>query len=352
MITAVDTNRVHILQCEMVSVGKCCFVWSVWMLLLFPSAINTQNCTELNTTQTVHRGMSVTVSCHYSTNSSLHSVVYFRRKHLLCYYRFLQKSWIKASCESHIKFIWFQEKEEIAFELLNLQISNSGIYTITVEEHAPPPSRCVGQKRIFIHVIAHPLVSMSCVKGPDRAATMLCASEGFYPADLQQVWLRDGEYSSYLNLSHTSPYEENLNTSDINWTYRNNTDGSYSITSYLHLPSHTLQKVMYYCWVNHSTLSQPITVTISSTECTEREEKLTDLFSAIVGISCGVMAGIGLILSGCYQCLRRRLDLQSPVGASSLPELVSHSAAQTQVYSTLGNHRPVPCSSRTTSPSQ
>lgn len=120
---------------------------------LFFSAINTQNCTELNTTQTVHRGMSVTISCHYSTNSSLHSVVYFRRKHLLCYYRFIKQSWIKASCESHIKFIWFQEKEEIAFELLNLQISNSGIYTITVEEHAPPPSRCVEQKRIFIHVI-------------------------------------------------------------------------------------------------------------------------------------------------------------------------------------------------------
>lgn len=49
-----------------------------------------------------------------------------------------------------------------------------------------------------------------------------------------------------------------------------------------------------------------------------------------------------------------RLYLRSPVGASPLPELVSQCASQTQVYSTLGNRRPVPCkinSSLTTSDS-
>ncbi|XP_026797821.2 uncharacterized protein LOC113543640 [Pangasianodon hypophthalmus] len=350
--TAKDAYRVHILQCEMESIRKCSFVCFVWMLLLFPSAIKTQNCTELNTTQTVHLGMSITVKYHYSTNSSLHSVVYFRRKHLLCHYIFQNTSWTKASCESHIKFIWIQETEEIAFELLNLQISNSGIYTLTVEEYAPPPARCVIEKRIFIHVIASPSVTVSCVKGPDGAPTVVCTSESFYPDDLEQVWLRDGEKNiSYSNTSHTFVYEGNRNTSDRN--FRKNTDGSYNLTSYLHLASPTAQKVMYCCWVNHSTLSQPITVNISSTECTEREKALAGLFSAVAGSSCGVMAGIGLILCS-YQCLRRRRNLQSPVGASPLPELVYHSAAQTQVYSTLGNHRPVPCKingSRATSPS-
>lgn len=99
-------------------------------------------------------GKSITVSCHYSTNSTLHSVAYFRRKHLLCYYIFQNKSWIKISRENHIKFIWIQETEEIVFELLNLQISHSGIYTLTVEEHAPPPARRVREERIFIHVIS------------------------------------------------------------------------------------------------------------------------------------------------------------------------------------------------------
>ncbi|KAK3521274.1 hypothetical protein QTP70_002920 [Hemibagrus guttatus] len=87
---------------------------------------------------------------------------------------------------------------------------------------------------------AYPIVSMSCVKRPDKAPTILCAAEGFYPADLEQVWLRDGEYINYLKTSLECPYEENLNTSDINCNYRNNTDGSYSLTSYL--SSQTPQK--------------------------------------------------------------------------------------------------------------
>ncbi|GAA6096463.1 uncharacterized protein LOC113543640 [Tachysurus ichikawai] len=169
---------------------------------------------------------------------------------------------------------------------------------------------------------------MSCVKRPDRAPTILYAAEDFYSADLEQVWLRDGECISYMNTSLKCPYEENQNTSDINWNYRNNTDGSYSLTSYLHLSSQTPQNMIYICWVNHSTLSQPITANISSTECTEREQ-----------------ASIGICLLG---------FLDYTVGASPLPELVSQCASQTQVYSTLGNRRPVPCkinSSLTTSDS-
>lgn len=89
--------------------------------------------------------------------STVQSVVYFQyfsiSAYLLCSYMFLNKSWIKASCESHIRFIWIQETEEIAFGLVNLQISNSGVYALTVEEQVPPPTRCVGKKRMFIHVL-------------------------------------------------------------------------------------------------------------------------------------------------------------------------------------------------------
>ncbi|KAG7322368.1 hypothetical protein KOW79_013714 [Hemibagrus wyckioides] len=83
---------------------------------------------------------------------------------------------------------------------------------------------------------ASPSVSVACVRGHDGAPTMLCASEGFYPADLKQAWLRDGEYISYMNTALQRPtYEETLSTSHINWINRNNTDGSYSLLSYLHL---------------------------------------------------------------------------------------------------------------------
>lgn len=130
---------------------------------------------------------------------------------------------------------------------------------------------------VVLYSAAPPSVSMSCVERPDGATTVLCSSHGFYPADFMQAWLRNGEYIRYLNISLKPLYKEKLNSSDINWNYSKNTDGSYSITSYLHLPSSIAEQAMYYCWVNHSTLSQPIMVNMSSTECIERKEPLTGI---------------------------------------------------------------------------
>lgn len=116
------------------------------------------------------------------------------------------------------------------------------------------------------------------MKRPDRAPTVLCISQGFYPDDLKQAWLRDGEYITYLNTSRKPLYKENLNFSEVSWNYSKNTDGSYSLTSYLHLSSNITVDS---CWVNHSTLSQPIIVNVSSTVCTEKEERLTGIFNKL-----------------------------------------------------------------------
>ncbi|KAI4885540.1 hypothetical protein NFI96_022481 [Prochilodus magdalenae] len=106
----------------------------------------------------------------------------------------------------------------------------------------------------------------------DSAHFALCTSEGFYPAALEQVWIRHGEFITYLNSSLTN--REYLNYSKVQLNSSINTDGSHSLTSYLHL-SPTTEQVLYSCWVNHSSLSQPITVNISSTECYETEEQTT-----------------------------------------------------------------------------
>ncbi|XP_053501410.1 uncharacterized protein LOC128620439 isoform X2 [Ictalurus furcatus] len=302
----------------MASLRSCSFICSVWVLLSFLSAMKTEKCIELNQTETIHQGMPTTINCLYGTNRSDRLTASLKRNHLLCEYVYLNKSWTKRFCNDNIRFVWIPETEEISFQLLNIHMNNTGIYTCTVVNYFPPPTSCLGEKRISIHVNAPPSVSVSCVKGPDGAPTVLCASEGFYPADLKQAWFRDGEYISYLNASLRPLYKENVISSDISWNYSKNTDGSYRVTSYLHLSSNI---TVYYCWVNHSTLSQPIIVNISSTECTEREEKLTET---------------------------RRYS-RSPVEAPPLPEPVSHSTLGTmgnhqpvpEVYSTLGNNGPV-----------
>ncbi|KAK2823452.1 hypothetical protein Q7C36_020052 [Tachysurus vachellii] len=239
------------------------------------------------------------------------------------------------------------------FRVLYISTSKKMLYLFCVDSSVLSFSRkytklCLGQETIFIHVKAPPSVSVSCVNSSDGVPTLLCTSERFYPADLTQTWLRDGKYINYLNTSLILPNTENLTYSHFNWNYRKNTDGSYSVTSYLHLSS---DRAVFYCWVNHSTLTQPITVNISSTECTERRGDDTPaVVLSFTGIICGMMAGIGLILSGCYLCFRKRTYLRSRVEAAPLPESVSHSTLGTQrnhhpvsqVYSTLGNHQPVP----------
>ncbi|XP_053331817.1 uncharacterized protein LOC128505434 isoform X2 [Clarias gariepinus] len=312
-----------------------------------------QNCTEVNQTEPIrdhqiHQGQSTTINCHYNKNRSQHLTVKLRTKNRVCEYLYFNKSWTKSFCNDNIRLIWIPETEEISFQLINLQMNNSGMYTCTSVEHIPPPTRCLRQKRIFIHVKAPPFVSVSCVKRPDGVPTMLCVAEGFYPADLQQAWLRDGEYISSPNISLTPIYKENLN-SDVTRNSSKNSNGIYSVTSYLHVSSNI---TVYYCWVNHSSLSQPTVVNISLTECTEGTEPLPGVLS-VTGITCGLMATVMLIFAGCYYHLRtkrkKRTYFQSPVEAPPLPEPESHSILGTlgnhqpisQVYSTLGNEKPV-----------
>ncbi|KAK3521805.1 hypothetical protein QTP70_018279, partial [Hemibagrus guttatus] len=264
-------------------------------------------------TQIVHKGSSTTINCYSKQNCCLKNkgvafAVDLRRKHLLCAYFYLNQSWNKQLCNDNIRFAWIPETEQISFDLLNVQIHHSADYTCTIVQYLPPPTQCVLIQRTFIQVTASPSVSVACVKGPDGAPTMLCASEGFYPADLKQAWLRDGEYISYMNTALQRPtYEENLSTSHINWTYRNNTDGSYSLMSHLHLSSDIAEQAMYYCWVNHTTLSKPITVIISSTECTEREVEFTGLVVRfiVVGTLFGLLISTAMFIEIYFQYLNK-----------------------------------------------
>ncbi|XP_046716412.1 uncharacterized protein LOC124393112 [Silurus meridionalis] len=289
----------------------------LWTLLSLISVVKAWDCSKYNSTQIVHQGLSTTINCSQKQDSCLKNrngafTVVLRRNNLLCTYFYLNLSWTKQLCKDNIRLVWIPETAQISFDLLNIQINQSGVYTCTIDEHIPPPTHCLFIQRTFIHVIASPSVSLVCVKGPNGAPTMLCASESFYPADLQQAWLKDGEYISYLNTSFTPTYKANLNTPQIIWNYRNNTNGSYNLTSYLHLPSNTAEQVMYHCWVNHSALSKPITVSISTTECTQQEVKFTGFVVRfiVVGTFFGLLIAISIFMEVYYQHFRSNLVYQ------------------------------------------
>ncbi|KAL6473105.1 hypothetical protein MHYP_G00192930 [Metynnis hypsauchen] len=310
------TERMYVLPCGMPSVKHFCGLCSVWMLLSFLSAVKTES-VVVNTTpaQTVLRGKTTTVNCDYDkTSEKDFFTAALSREQSLCSYIYQHKSWAKRPCKDNISFIWTPETEEISFELLNLHINDSGVYTCAVERVVPPPEKSLGVQTTFIRVIAQPVVSASCVMRSDGAPKMLCSSEGFYPAALEQVWIRDGERNTYPNSSLIN--REYLNSSDVRWNSSINTDGSYSLTSFVHLPP-SPEEVMYHCWVNHSSLNQPITVNISSTECYETKEEqhtgsdFSGVICLIAGISFGVLTGVLLVSAVNYPSLSKCVSVSN-----------------------------------------
>uniref|UniRef100_A0A3B1IXM5 Immunoglobulin domain-containing protein n=1 Tax=Astyanax mexicanus TaxID=7994 RepID=A0A3B1IXM5_ASTMX len=118
-------------------------------------------CTE-NTVQSttsahvVHLGMTTTINCDYNKTSEKETFrVYLRREQLLCSYFHQLKSWRKQSCKENIRLIWIPETEEVSFELVNLQINDTGVYTCAVERLTPPPVQTLGNQRTSLHVIGH-----------------------------------------------------------------------------------------------------------------------------------------------------------------------------------------------------
>ncbi|XP_016355932.1 uncharacterized protein LOC107699250 isoform X2 [Sinocyclocheilus anshuiensis] len=245
------------------------------------------------TTLFVNHGQSAIIGCNYSrTNDTESMTAVLQTLNLtLCSYYFYDNTWKKQRCKDPVRFTWIPETKEITFELLNLQIQDTDTYTCTVKRIVKPPQVDLGVQRV--QVIVRPVLSLSCVKRPDGSPMILCSVE-FYPDSLEQLWIRDGDVlnSYYSNKSF---------------------NGSFSQQSYLKLPPQTFNDTIYSCWVNHSYLNKPLVANLSSSVCYESEG-------------------------------RTHQQSVSPVGVSVTPEPVLHDPLQSEIlYSTLGDHHPVPC---------
>ncbi len=234
--------------------------------------------------QTVHRGMSVNISCNYKPSTGSDEVVELKTNSTLCSAMKSNTSWIYRPCRNHCRFIWIPETVQMAFEISNLQIKDADTYKCVVTRSIPPPSVLLGEEITLIKVIgkfimkqksqrqviwvnlriicsicswfyyncltfyiARPVVSVSHVSALGGFPTILCSSEGFYPSALEQLWMRNGEFQ---NASLT--YSNN----------KTNPDGSFTLHSYLNVSD----CINYSCWVNHSSLSQP-TILHMSPDC-------------------------------------------------------------------------------------
>ncbi|XP_051539682.1 tapasin-related protein-like isoform X2 [Myxocyprinus asiaticus] len=278
-----------------------------WMHLALVFAFVKTTHAAVNKTKTlyIHQGKSANVNCNYNlTNDTDIISIQLHINHTLCSFLYVN-SWNNQSCKNYchdqIRCIWIPKTREASFELLNLRINDTGTYICTVKRSAPPPEMILGKERTRVQVIARPVLSMSCVKIPDGSSMMLCSSEGFYPHSFEQLWIRDGEI---LNSSNSQKH--------IN--YSTNPAGSFTQKSYLELPPQMFAVTIYSCWINHSSLNEPLMVSLSSSSCDGRWG-------------------------------RAHQQSVSAAEVSITPEIVSHTHLQSEMlYSTLGVHHPVPCS--------
>ncbi|XP_067253967.1 uncharacterized protein [Chanodichthys erythropterus] len=298
------------------------------LMLLFSVVIDGR--TEFSGTlvQTVDRGKSVNISCNYKPSSDIESfTVKLETTNTICSVMYVNKSWINHSCKALFRFIWIPESVEMSFEVSNLQIIDTDIYKCVVTRNIPPPYVPLREERTFVQVIAHPNVSVSHVRASDGFHEILCRSEGFYPSSLELVWMRN---EGFQNISHTY----NIN--------KTNPDGSYTLHSYLNVSDCT----NYSCWVNHSSLSQPMILHLSPADCYENRESFRDKITWMTLVTSVLLIFAILIMTVVcerFKRARRRSESAVRVSVTSEPTLHSHLQAEI-VYSTLGDHHPVPCS--------
>lgn len=131
--------------------------------------MKTRNPGTFNSTQIIRQGSSTTINCYRKQDcclinrSSAFTVILRKNCSLctLCAYFYLNQSWTKQFCNDNIRLVWIPEGEQISFDLMNVQLNHSGVYTCTIDEHIPPPTRCVLIQRTVIHVIGENFL-LSC----------------------------------------------------------------------------------------------------------------------------------------------------------------------------------------------
>uniref|UniRef100_UPI00398E8BD3 uncharacterized protein n=1 Tax=Pristiophorus japonicus TaxID=55135 RepID=UPI00398E8BD3 len=198
------------------------------------------------------KGQTVKIYCSYSDENGEQLRITWGKHnsaHNLCDYTYNKnktkyRSWYCLE-QANITLDFSTNSSSLIFH--DLHLNDSDIYFCQLSIEIPPPIQTAEGTGTHLTVEARPTVQLRAetLPYPNEGVQLICTSLEFYPDSIQVSWFKDGQL---------------ITNGTENGTLYCNSDGTFSITSFLNLSVFDWNEGgNYSCQVNHSTLSAPIT---------------------------------------------------------------------------------------------
>ncbi|XP_067896089.1 immunoglobulin lambda-1 light chain-like [Heterodontus francisci] len=222
-------------------------------------AVKSQNLTASQRPSVIKalKGQTVKINCSYSYENGEQLRIKWKRKDSaqgICDYTYNKNNakYTLWHCTGHANITVDLSTNSSSLIIYDLHLNDSTIYICQVSIEIPPPTQIAEGKGTRLTVEAPPIVQLraEALPYPNEGIQLVCNSLEFYPGNIQVSWFEDGQL---------------ITNGTENGNLYANSDGSFSITSFLNLSILDWNEGgNYSCQVNHSTLSVPITHPVSN----------------------------------------------------------------------------------------
>ncbi|XP_038657155.1 immunoglobulin kappa light chain-like [Scyliorhinus canicula] len=304
------------------------------LLYFFLIAVTSKNLSVFQTPSEIRvlKGDIAQINCSFSDTDEQWRIIWRRNTSakVLCHHLANKNNLTSVRhCTEYANITVNLLRKSSSLTIYNLHLNDSDIYFCEVHFEIPPPPRSKIGEGTLVTVEASPTVRLRAetLPSPNEGVQLICTSLEFYPESIQVSWFKDGW---------------SVTNGSMNGTLCANSDGSFSITSFLNLSLFDWNEGgNYSCQVNHSTLSAPITERISVSSEGLASDKLLWTIPIVSGLIALMVFVVAPVICTC-SILKK---IVSSSKKAAMPERDQSAREQpnaddTVIYSLLGQVHP------------